>query len=139
MDLRGAQKGLFFWKKGSGARCLPGIHHRLRGEAADQEWNAYARKGNKIAAADGRSTAEAEDGKHTSGGVLIGIGKKSERESLEDNEGIIVQMWVHCKGELQIFAAYFCHAVSWTARNDAVLDTIKSSHQSNAVSMVHRL
>ena len=36
-------------------------------------------KGNKIAAADGRSTAEAEDGKPTSGGVLIGIGKKSER------------------------------------------------------------
>ena len=42
-----------------------GIEHRLRGEAADQNWNAYIRKGSTIAAADACSTASVQDGQHT--------------------------------------------------------------------------
>ena len=58
---RGAELGVFI-----------GIQRSLRG-AADQEWNAYAKKGYKIALARARSTKEVEDEKHTSGGVVIAV------------------------------------------------------------------
>ena len=53
-----------------------GIENRLRREAAGREWKAYARKGKKIAAVDARSVSEADDEKHTSGGVTTAVKKK---------------------------------------------------------------
>ena len=46
-----------------------GMEHRLRGEAASQEWTACAKKVYNIAAAKARSMKEVEGGTHTSGGV----------------------------------------------------------------------
>ena len=37
-------------------------------------------------------------------------------ESVEEHEGIIVQVWVNGEGELHIFAVYFCHAEGWITR-----------------------
>ena len=48
-----------------------GTERRLRGEAADQEWHACAKKGYKIAAAHARSTKDVENGKHTMVAIMI--------------------------------------------------------------------
>ena len=66
-------------ERGAELDVIIGIELKLRGEEADQEWNAYAKEGYKIAAADARSTKE----------VLDGPQKK--------NEGLIVQLRVNCK------------------------------------------
>ena len=55
----------------------------------NQEWIASTRKGCKIPAEDARSTAEVEDGKHTSGGVVIGV--KNEVASVVDTTGSKVE------------------------------------------------
>ena len=34
-------------------------------------------------------------------------------ESLEDNEGVIVHVWVNCKGGLQLLAVFFWHSEGW--------------------------
>ena len=62
MDHRGAQKKLSLKKGKRSWIVFLGMERRLRGAAADQEWNAYAKKRYKIAAADARTTAETEDG-----------------------------------------------------------------------------
>ena len=54
-------------KKAEELDVFPSIELKPRDEAADQEWNVYAKKGVQMAAADVESTAEVEDGKHTSG------------------------------------------------------------------------
>ena len=55
---RSSEKGLSPRKKSRVGRFYWHIKHR--GEAADQEWNEYAKKGYKIAAADARGTAAFE-------------------------------------------------------------------------------
>ena len=37
-------------------------------------------------------------------------------ESVEEHDGRIVQICVHCKGGLQILAVFFWHSECWTAR-----------------------
>ena len=87
--------------------------YTLRREAADQERNEWAKKGEKIAADDARSTKEVEDGKHTSGGVMIAVKEEvapevdtvgCKVEGLEDNTGRNLQRWTNRKGGLQIIA-----------------------------------
>ena len=90
-----------------------GIEHRQRGEAVDQEWIASTTKGCKIPAADARGTAEVEDGKHISGGVVIGV--KNEVASVVDTTGSKVESFQDKRrnnytlvGELQRWIPQFC-------------------------------
>ena len=45
-------------------------------------------------------------------------------EGLEENEGRIVQIWVNCKGGLQLFAVYFWYSEGWTTRNEVLMDAV---------------
>ena len=110
-----------------------GIEHRLIGETAGQELNAYARKGYKIALADEPSTTDVEDGKHASGGVIVTVNKEvasvadttgGKVKIVEENEGRLAKIGLHCNGELQIFAIYFWHSACWAARNEALLEAV---------------
>ena len=51
-------------------------------------------------------------------------------ESVEEHEGIIVQVWMNCEGELHIFAVYFWHSEGWTTRNEALLEAIVRTRDS---------
>ena len=93
-----------------------GIEHKLRGEARDQEWNAWAKKRHTIAAAGARSIQEVEDGNHTFRGVMVAVKKilvsvvdiaGGIAEGLEDDEGRIAQISVKCTGGLQVLAVFF--------------------------------
>ena len=66
----GTEKPLWS-NKGSELHMFIGIEHRLRREAADQERNAWAKKGFQIAPTDARSTKEVEDGNRTSGVIAV--------------------------------------------------------------------
>ena len=68
-----AQKKPFSKEEGAELDVFIGIAHRPRGETLAQYWKAHAKKGHKIAAADARSTKEAEDWKHTSSLVTIAV------------------------------------------------------------------
>ena len=102
-------------KESRAGRFFVGTEHKLRGGAADQEWNTKGTNGENNAGADARSTAEVEDGKHATGGVMIARRKNmasveettgGKVESLEENAGTIAQLWVNCEGGLHIFAVY---------------------------------
>ena len=96
-----SREKVFHEGRGAELDDFTGIEHRLRGDAAEQERNAYAKKGYTICAADARSTTEVED-VDAAGGKVKG---------LEEHEGRVVQLWENCKGEFQIVAAYPWHSV----------------------------
>ena len=73
----------FLEGRGAGLDVFIGIEHRLRGEVIDQEWNVYAKKSYKIAAADARSTEDVQDARHTSG-VMFAM--KKEEASVVDKQ-----------------------------------------------------
>ena len=88
-----------------------GIEHRKRGEAADQEWNAYAKKGYTLAAAHARHQISGRWKAHLRRSNDCCQKKKMprwflllEEGSEEEDEGRVVQLWV----KLQRPAPTFC-------------------------------
>ena len=71
----------FLERRGPELHVFIAVEHSLIREAADQEWNAWPKKGYKIGAADACGTKNVEDGKHTSGGVQIASGRHYWRQS----------------------------------------------------------
>ena len=125
----GAQRRLSLKGKECGVGRFLCTEIGRRGEAADQERNAFSSNGVKIAATDTRSTVEVEDGKHTSGGEMIAAKKKKwprrwiRLEVKWKSWKTIAQHWMNCTGGLQIFAAYFWHSEGWTA-SETLLEAV---------------
>ena len=78
-------------------------------------------------------TTSSEDGKHTSGGVVVVVdsdlgavvgAEEGAIESISSKEGRIAQAWVNVRGELRIFSVYFWHSEGWTPRNEALLAAV---------------
>ena len=98
-----------------------GVKHRLRKEEMEEQLNKEAKEGCRFAADAARITDErvsSEDQKQTSGGVFVAVdsnlgavvgGEEGTVTSIPGNEGRIAHVWVHVRGGMRMFAAYFWH------------------------------
>ena len=99
MDHRQGMPG----RKVSGAGCFSLHRAQTERTSSRSRMESICKESEKITAAAAPSTAEVEDGKHTSRSVLIAVEKKAsvvvttggKVKSVEENEGTIVQMWVN--------------------------------------------
>ena len=112
-----------------------GTEHRLKKEEMEEQFTRETKEGWRFAADAAiitDETAGSEDRKHTSGvfvavdsnlGAVVGD-KEGAIDSISGNEGSIAQAWVNVRGVLRVFSVYFWHSKGWTARNEALLETV---------------